>query len=138
MRTEDGVAVAGRILLATIFVISGGGKVADPHGTQAFIASAGLPVPIIAYCVAIIIELGASTLLVLGLWTRLVAAVMACFTLAAAFAFHAHFADQDQWLHFLKNLAIAGGFLQVVALGPGAWSLDARMRAERASVAERV
>ena len=64
--------------------------------------------------------------LVAGLWTRAAALALAAFTLLAAAIFHANFADQIQQIMFLKNLAIAGGFLLLAARGAGAWSLDAR------------
>ena len=74
---------------------------------------------------ALIIELGGGVLLVVGYQARLVAAVLAVFSLATAFAFHANFGDQNQMIHFLKNFAIAGGLLQVVAFGAGRFSVDA-------------
>ena len=80
----------------------------------------------LAYAVALIVELGGGALLVIGYRARLVAAVMAIFSLATAFAFHANFGDQNQMIHFLKNFAIAGGLLQVVAFGAGSFSVDAK------------
>ena len=64
--------------------------------------------------------------LVAGLWTRAAALALAAFTLLAAAIFHANFADQIQQIMFLKNVAIAGGFLLLATHGAGAWSLDAR------------
>jgi len=119
-------AAAGRVLLAAIFLISGLGKLADPAGTQAYIAAAGLPVPLLAYLAAVVIEVGGGVLLVLGYQTRIVAFVIAGFSLVAALGFHHNFADMNQMIHFLKNVAMAGGLLQVVAFGAGAFSLDAR------------
>jgi putative oxidoreductase len=66
-------------------------------------------------------------LLIAGYRTHLVALVLAVFTVAAAIGFHAHFADQNQMIHFMKNIAITGGLLQVVAFGAGAFSLDSRL-----------
>lgn len=117
--------LAGRILLAAIFVISGLGKLAAPEATIGYIASAHLPVPTAAYGVAVVVELLGGLLLIAGYRTRLVAAVIALFTVGAAFGFHNNFADQNQMIHFLKNIAITGGLLQVVAFGAGAFSLDA-------------
>jgi putative oxidoreductase len=121
----------GRLLIAVIFVLSGVGKLAAPAATQAYIASAGLPAPLLAYLVAVVVELGGGILLVLGYQTRIVAAIMALFTLAAAFSFHTAFGDQNQMIHFLKNIAMVGGMLQVVAFGAGALSLDALRAARR-------
>ncbi|SEJ25214.1 Uncharacterized membrane protein YphA, DoxX/SURF4 family [Azotobacter beijerinckii] len=93
--------------------------------TLGYIGSTGLPFPTLALAVALLIELGFATALLVGYRTRLVATVMAGFTLATALAFHNQFGDQNQLIHFLKNLAIAGGLLQVAAFGAGALSLDA-------------
>ncbi len=117
--------VIGRVLIAVIFLISGFGKIADPIGTQGYIAAAGLPLPLVAYVVAVIVEAGGGLLLLLGFQTRIAALALAVFSVAAAFGFHHDFGDQNQMIHFLKNLAIAGGLLQVVAFGAGAFSLDA-------------
>ena len=120
------VATLGRLLLAAIFLLSGFGKLTAAAGTIGYIQSAGLPAPTLAYAIAVIVELGGGLLLVAGYQTRIVAGVMAVFTLATAFAFHSNFGDQNQMIHFLKNIAITGGLLQVVAFGAGALSLDAR------------
>lgn len=118
--------LVGRLLIAAIFLLSAFGKIAAPAATQGYIAAAGLPVPLVAYLIAVVIELGGGALLVVGYQTRLAALGLAVFTVAAAFGFHHAFADQNQMIHFLKNVAIAGGLLQVVAFGAGALSLDAR------------
>jgi putative oxidoreductase len=119
-------AALGRLLIAVIFLVSGLGKIAAPAMTQGYIASAGLPAPALAYLVAIVIEVGGGALLVVGFQTRLVALIMAVFSVATAVGFHHDFADQNQMIHFLKNIAMAGGLLQVVAFGAGAFSLDGR------------
>jgi putative oxidoreductase len=120
------VAAVGRLLIASIYLISGLGKIAAPAMTQAYIAAAGLPLPLLAYLVAVAVEVGGGILLVLGFQTRIVALVMAAFTLATALSFHHDFADQNQMIHFLKNIAMTGGLLQVFAFGAGALSIDAR------------
>ena len=122
----DAVALVGRVLLATIFVLSGFGKLADPAGTIGYIGAAGLPLAPVAYAGAVAAELGGGIALVLGYRARLAAAALALFSLLAAIFFHANFADQNQMIHFLKNVAMAGGLLQVVAYGGGRLSLDAR------------
>jgi len=122
----DGAAFIGRLLIAAIFLISGVGKIAAPAGTIAYIASTGLPLPPLAYSVAVAIEVLGSLALIAGWHTRTAAAVMALFTLAAAFGFHAHFGDQNQFIHFFKNVAMTGGLLQVMAFGAGRFSLDGR------------
>lgn len=120
------VPAIGRLLLATIFIFSALGKLAAPAATIGYIASSGLPFAPLAYAAAIAIELGGGLLLVFGYQTRIVAAFMAAFSIVTALAFHHAFGDQNQLLHFLKNIAIAGGMLQVAAFGAGAYSIDAR------------
>jgi putative oxidoreductase len=129
------VAAFGRLLIAFIFLFSGAGKVLAPAMTQGYIASADLPLPLAAYLIAIAVEVGGGTLLVLGFQTRLVALVMAIFTLAAALGFHRDFADQNQLVHFLKNISMAGGLLQVVAFGAGAFSIDGHRAIARSPIA---
>lgn len=126
------LAAVGRVLIAVLFLLSGLGKIAAPAMTQGYIASAGIPVPLLGYLVAIIVEVGGGLLLVIGYQTRIVALVMAGFALVAGLAFHHDFADQNQMIHFLKNISIAGGLLQVVAFGAGSLSLDARLLKSRA------
>jgi putative oxidoreductase len=85
-----------------------------------------LPSPLAAYLIAIAIEVGGGTLLILGFQTRLAALALAIFSVAAAVGFHHDFANQDQLVHFLKDISMAGGLLQVAAFGPGNLSIDAR------------
>jgi putative oxidoreductase len=125
------VATLGRLLLAAIFLVSGGGKVANPEMTQGYIASAGLPFPLLAYLIAVAIELGGGALLIVGFRARIVGVVMALFTMAAALSFHHNLADQDQMVHFLKNVAITGGLLQVAAFGAGRFSIDGYLAKSR-------
>jgi putative oxidoreductase len=124
-KSYDSVAVAGRVLIGVLFFMSGLSKLAAPAATQAYIASVGLPAPVLAFALAATVEIVGSALLVAGVQTRLVAAGMAVFTLATALTFHRNFADQNQMIHFMKNIAIMGGLLQVVALGGGKVSVDA-------------
>jgi len=121
------VGALGRFLIAALSLISGLAKIATPALTQGYIASAGLPFPLLAYFVAIVIEIGGGILLILGYRSRIVASVMAVYTVAAALGFHRDFADQNAMAHFLKNLSITGGLLQIVALGAGTFSIDGRL-----------
>lgn len=123
----DYAATAGRVLLAAIFLLSGFSKLAAPAGTIGYIASAGLPFPEAAYAAAVFVEVGVAIALIAGYQTRAAAAVVAVFSLATAFGFHFNLADQNQFIHFFKNVAIAGGLLQVVAFGGGALSVDAKL-----------
>jgi putative oxidoreductase len=120
------VPAFGRLLMGTIFLASGLGKLAAPTATLGYIESAGLPLPVAALVASIAVEIGGSLLLIAGYRTRLVALVLALFSVVTAFAFHTAFADQNQMIHFLKNLAMAGGLLQVVTFGAGSLSLDNR------------
>lgn len=121
-----GLPLVGRIGIAAIFVLSGLSKLAAPAATIGYIQSAGLPLPQVGLAIAILVELVGGAALVLGYRTRIVAAVLAVFSIATALAFHSALGDQNQFIHFFKNVAIAGGLLNVIALGGGAWSLDAR------------
>ena len=120
------VPFAGRLLIGLPFAMSGLGKLAAVGPTTVMIRAAGLPLPPAALAVAVIIELGGGLLLIAGFRVRIVAAVMALFALATAVSFHSNFADQNQMIHFLKNVMITGGLLQIVAFGAGALSIDNR------------
>jgi putative oxidoreductase len=116
----------GRLLIAALFIASGLEKIAAPGMTQDYIASGGLPLPFLVYLLTVIVEVGGGVLLVLGYRTRIVAIALAIFTLVAALIFHRAIGDPGQMVHFLKNLAITGGLLQVVAFGAGSFSVDSR------------
>lgn len=120
------LAATGRVLIAAIFILSGIGKIAAPDATIGYIASAGLPFAPAALIAAALIEVGGGLALIAGFRTRIVALLLAGFSVATALAFHAQFADQNQFIHFLKNLAMAGGLLQVAAFGSGKIGLDRR------------
>jgi putative oxidoreductase len=114
------------LLMAVLFLLSGLSKLAAPAATIGYIGAAGLPFPSLAYVAALGVELGGSVLLLAGFHARITAAILAAFTIAAALAFHSNFADQNEMIHFMKNVALAGGLMQVVAFGAGSFSLDAR------------
>jgi putative oxidoreductase len=124
-KQNDAIVLAGRILIGVLFLLSGLSKLGAPAATEGYIASVGLPAPWLGYAVAVAVEVLGSVLLIAGVKTRLVAAGMAVFTLAAALAFHNNFADQNQMIHFMKNIAIVGGLLQVVGFGGGRYAVDA-------------
>jgi putative oxidoreductase len=122
----DVAATGGRLLLAAIFLLSGYSKLADPSGTIGYIQLAGLPLPQLGLAIAIAVELIGGVLLVIGFRTKAVAAALAVFTVATALLFHSALGDQNQFIHFFKNIAIAGGLLQVIAFGPGRLSIEGR------------
>ena len=132
LKDSDRIAIFARSLIGVPFLITGIGKIAAPTAYLAYIASVGLPLPPLCYAIAIAIELSGGLLLVLGWQTRLVAAGLAAFTILTALVFHADFANQNQLFHFLKNVVMAGGLLQVAAFGAGRFSLDA-LRARSAA-----
>ena len=125
----------GRLLIGLPFAMSGFGKLAAYGATTGYIASVGLPVPPLAFAVAVAVELGGGLLLVAGYQTRYVAVALALFSIATALSFHNNFADQNQMIHFLKNVMMAGGLLQIAAFGAGAFSLDNRLSKVHGTVA---
>jgi putative oxidoreductase len=131
--TSDTRAIAaagcflGRLMISALFLISGIGKIAAPAATIAYIAAVGLPFPQLDLAIAIAVELILAPALVLGYRTHLVAAVLAVYCVVSALVFHHTFADSNQFLHFFKNIAMAGGLLQIVVFGGGRFSWDARL-----------
>jgi len=117
-------APAGRLFLATIFFMSGISKISGYAGTQGYMDGMGVPGSLLPLVIALEIIGGAA--IILGFKTKLVALVFAGFSIASAVLFHANFSDQMQMGMFMKNIAIAGGFLLLVAQGPGAYALDNR------------
>jgi putative oxidoreductase len=117
--------LAGRLLLALIFIVEGWIKIADYSGTVGYMEAYG--VPGILLPLVILTELGGGVLVAVGLFARYAAFALAGFAILTALFFHTDFADTAnlQMVHFMKNLAIAGGFLLVTANGAGARSLDA-------------
>jgi putative oxidoreductase len=120
------VPAIGRVMISTLFLLAGLSKLAAPAMTIAYIQSVGLPLPSVAFGLAAFTEIVGGITLLLGYRTRVVATVMFVFTLATAAFFHNHLADQNQFIHFFKNIAIAGGLLHVIAFGGGRVSLDGR------------
>lgn len=116
--------LTGRTLIAAIFLISGIGKIAGYSGTAAWMESMGVPGALLLP--TIVLEIGGALAIVAGWQTKFVALALAGFSLIAGILFHGDFADQMQQIMFLKNVAIAGGFLFLAVNGAGAWSLDAR------------
>lgn len=120
--------LAGRVLLSIIFVWGGWGKLTAMAATQAYIANSGVAMPVAAYWVAVLMELGVGLALLFGLFTRLSGAALAFWCILTAVMFHTNFADHNMEIHFMKNVAMAGGLLYVLAFGAGAYSLDAILR----------
>jgi putative oxidoreductase len=117
-------APVGRVLISLLFVITGIQKISGFEGTQAFMESAGLPGMLLPLVIAV--EIIGGLAVIVGWQTRIAAFLLAGFCVLTAVIFHANFGDQMQLLMFLKNLAMAGGFLMIVALGAGSFSIDNR------------
>lgn len=114
----------GRIFLALIFILAGLGKIPAIEGNVGYMEAFG--VPGILIWPTIIVEVLGGILLLVGFKARWAAAALGAFTIVAALIFHTNFADQMEMTAFLKNLAITGGMLYVIAYGAGALSLDGR------------
>lgn len=123
--------LAGRILLATLFLISGLGKVGQYGGTAAYMASAGVPGELLPAVIAL--EIGGAIALMVGWQTRIASLLLAAFTLVAGVIFHGNVGDPEQFVHFFKNVSIVGGLLLLIASGAGPLSLDRRSRSSPAS-----
>jgi putative oxidoreductase len=120
---------AGRVLIGGIFMMSGVSKLGAYAGTTAAISAVGLPFAALGFAVAVAVEIGLGFLLLIGYRARPVALALAIWCVVTAIFFHRNFADQNMFIHFLKNLMIAGGLLQIVHFGAGALSVDKRQRA---------
>ena len=119
----------GRIFLGLIFVVSGIGKITGYAGTASYMASKGLPLVDILLPLTILVELGGGLLLALGWKARWAAAALLLFLIPTTLIFHQFWGIdpklvQMQKIHFLKNVAIMGGMLMVLASGAGAWGVD--------------
>jgi len=131
-RIRDEVLLIARILLALLFLIFGWGKLTDYSGTVAYMTQSGAPLPSLAALVAIAIEFFASVAILLGVWTRPLAVVLALYTLATAFIGHPYWnmTGMDHVLNminFYKNLSIMGGYFLLYVMGAGKYSVDARL-----------
>jgi len=129
------ILLAARVLLAVIFIMSGWGKFFAIEGTAGYIASVGLPAATLLAWAAAIFELVAGLALLVGFRTRETAWALAAFTLFAGFVFHFQPADQMQMISFMKNLAIAGGFLALGQIGAGSLSVDERLGTAKPAIA---
>ncbi len=112
----------GRILISSVFLISGFNKINQYDGTIEWMESFG--VPGILIIPAILLEIIGSFMIIIGYKTRVIATLFSIFCITLAIIFHNDFSDKMQLVSFLKNLALAGGFLFLVVSGPGKISLD--------------
>jgi putative oxidoreductase len=124
--TKAATMLSGRVLMSVIFITAGISKIGAYTGTQAYMESMGVPGNLLPLVIAL--EVGAGIAVLVGWQTRISAFLLAGFSVLGAFIFHADFGDQMQSILFMKNLAMAGGLLLLVANGAGDWSVDARQR----------
>ncbi|WP_333614842.1 DoxX family protein [Psychrobacter sp.] len=115
-------APIGRLLLSMIFIFSGFTKITGYAATQGYMESMGVPGMLLPLVIAV--ELLGGIAILLGFKARLVALLMAGFSIASALLFHQFWIDESQMNPFMKNIAMAGGFLMIFAHGPGAYSID--------------
>jgi len=123
---QKSAELLGRILLASLFLLAGLNKIGSYAGTAGYMASVGAPAALLPAVIAL--EVLGALAIVVGFQTRLVAVLLAGFSVVAAALFHSHFADPIQMIMFLKNVSIAGALLMLAANGAGPLSLDARGR----------
>ena len=124
-------ALLGRIGLSLIFIASGWSKLAGYLATQQYMEATGVPGALLPLVIAL--EIGGGLAVLAGVFTRSAALSLAVFSLAAGFLFHADLADQNQFIHLMKNVALGGGFLMLAANGAGAFSVDAWRRDRKLS-----
>ena len=114
----------GRLLISAIFLMAGINKITGYEATTGYMAAMGVPSVLLP--LVIVTEVAGAIAIIIGYKTRSVAFLLAGFSILSALFFHFNFADQTQSIMFMKNIAIAGGFLFLVANGPGSWALDNR------------
>lgn len=121
---KNAVELAGRVLLALMFLMSGLSKISGYSATAGYMAAMGVPGGLLPLVIAT--EVLGAVAIIVGWQTRIAAFMLSGFTLVAAALFHNNFADQIQMIMFMKNVSIAGAFLLLVVHGAGRYSLDAR------------
>jgi len=116
----------GRVLLSIIFIMAGASKLGGVAGTAGYMASMGIPLPNLTVWAVIALELLGGVAILVGFFTRYTAWALAAFCVASGFLAHFQPDDQMQMTSFMKNIAMAGGFMALAAAGAGAFSIDAR------------
>ncbi len=124
--SNSAVLLVARILLSVMFIMAGAFKFTDIPGNAGYIASVGLPAGTLLAWLAAIFEVLAGLAILVGFQTKLASWALAAFCVVLAIFFHRDFADQIQMAMFMKNFAIAGGFLALSVAGAGSMSVDAR------------
>ncbi len=137
MPLDDAAALLGRALLIALFLTSGWAKLFAAAGTTAYFTKIGVPMPAVAYYVALLVELVVAAMFLAGWFTRWTALVLAAWCVGSAIFGHADIGDRNQWIHFLKNMGLTGGFLHAFAFEGGAYSLDAFLNRRGSGVGAR-
>lgn len=125
------VLLIARIAIVVLFIIFGLPKMTGFDGTVQYMTSLGAPIPMLAAIIAVIMEVPAAILIVLGFFTRPLAVLFVFYTLGTAVIGH-HYWDMSgdavtpNMINFYKNVSIAGAFLLLAVTGPGAISIDRR------------
>ena len=114
--------LTGRVFISGVFLLSGFSKIGNYDGTVGWMESFGLPGFLLIP--AIILEILAPILIIIGYQTRIAAGALSLFCIATAIIFHTDFSDQMQFIAFMKNLALAGGFLFLLVNGAKGYCLD--------------
>lgn len=121
---QDLGALIGRVLMSALFIWSGFDKLVAAAGTKAYFASLGVPLPELVWLVAVGVELLGGLALLLGVQARLTALVLGVWCIATALVGHSNFADPNMQIHFMKNLAMAGGFIFISVFGAGTYTAE--------------
>tara|TARA_B100000941_G_C28106269_1_gene350987 strand:- start:27 stop:401 length:375 start_codon:yes stop_codon:yes gene_type:complete len=119
---KDLIDLISRVLISLLFLFNGYFKIANYDGSIEWMESYGVPGFLLTP--AIILEIAAPILIIIGYNTRLAASLLAGFCITTAFVFHTDFTNQIQITSFLKNIALAGGFLIIAINGARKFSLD--------------
>jgi putative oxidoreductase len=122
---EKIIDLAGRILLGHIFLLAGLNKIGAVEANQGYMEAFGVPGVLI--WPTILLEVAGGLALIVGAFSRISAIALAVFTVVAGVIFHTEFGDQNQMIHFMKNMAITGGLLLVFIYGARDWSVDAML-----------
>ncbi|MDF7674505.1 DoxX family protein [Acetobacteraceae bacterium ESL0709] len=135
-RIRDTILVVSRSLLTVLFILMGWEKFTNFPGTTFFMSNIGLPFPSFCAAAALIFEAGAGSFVFLGVFTSSTSFLLAAYTIATAFLGHHYWkvpeaSQHDMFIHFYKNISIAGGFLALAIAGPGRFSLDTLMERNR-------
>ncbi|WP_352310020.1 DoxX family protein [Psychrobacter sp. W2-37-MNA-CIBAN-0211] len=112
----------GRLFLSMIFIFSGFTKITGYAATQGYMESMGVPGMLLPFVIAL--ELFGGIAILIGFKARLIALLFVGFNIVSALLFHQFWIDESQMNPFMKNIAIAGGFLMIFAHGAGAYSID--------------